>query len=231
MIFAKLNNTLKVVTEFPLSETDIRRSYKLASLPSKLTNQNLPRQYTIIHTIDKKPIDPMYLVVLKNKELTFLKDELLDLWYIKTTSADLGELAKSNKPTVELNDIKKRKLKELVVYIDTFVENMTNSYRTPNAEIQTWNMQFTEALAWSLDPEVNTPTLDIIASSRGIEPNTLKAKALEKALTYQASISYVIGKKQYFEDLIDKADSVSDVNDINFHISKEELLETVNNSL
>lgn len=84
----------------------------------------------------------------------------------------------------------------------------------PAYERETWKDQENSArewLAWNAAPvdsrgaEPATPTLSPIATARGLTLAVLAARVVEKADTYRASVSAVIGKRQALEDQITAA--------------------------
>ena len=75
----------------------------------------------------------------------------------------------------------------------------------PEGEVQSWERQFTEAVAWQANPAAPTPTLDGIATARGITRDDLVGRVLVKAELFAVASGQIIGRRQMFEDTIAEA--------------------------
>ena len=85
--------------------------------------------------------------------------------------------------------------------------------------MQSWAVQAKEARAWSEAPDAETPVLNQIAQSRGIDPAELKATVLKKNTAYESLCATVAGKRQAIEKQIEAAKTIDELNTINTEIS------------
>lgn len=75
----------------------------------------------------------------------------------------------------------------------------------PEGEVQSWERQFVEAVAWQANPAASTPTLAGIATARGITRDDLVGRVLVKANLFAIASGQIIGRRQMFEDVIAEA--------------------------
>ena len=75
----------------------------------------------------------------------------------------------------------------------------------PEGEVQSWERQFAEAVAWQANPAAPTPTLDGIATARGITRDDLVGRVLVKAELFAIASGQIIGRRQMLEDAIAEA--------------------------
>ncbi|PID61715.1 MAG: hypothetical protein CR974_04090 [Gammaproteobacteria bacterium] len=129
----------------------------------------------------------------------------------------------ADRVTQQLADAKTEKLSILNLTAEQFVDNLTQAHNTPEFERATWGVQREEALAWFADNNAHTPTLDSIAAIRGVPSEVLRQKAYEKAMAYQAVIVTVTGQRQRFEDDIEAATSMAELEaiDIAFNLMED----------
>lgn len=113
-----------------------------------------------------------------------------------------------------LADAKAAKLHELNSAVQNFINRTAHLDQTPDFEIRTWVIQAAEAKAWAVNPNAPTPILDNIATARGVPPNLLKQKALEKAQAFEQLTATVAGLRQAIEDQIHAATTLEDLNAI-----------------
>ncbi|OSI25051.1 hypothetical protein [Neisseria dumasiana] len=66
-------------------------------------------------------------------------------------------------------------------------------------------------LRWQANKSAPTPTLDAIASARGVNADELKRKALDKALKFELLTAHVAGLRQAAEDKIRLAQTLEDI--------------------
>lgn len=72
----------------------------------------------------------------------------------------------------------------------------------PQAEIDSFYRQESEARAWVVDNNVATPMLSAIAENRGVSLAILAQKVIEKADLVSTIMGHIIGTRQGFEDRI-----------------------------
>jgi hypothetical protein len=89
----------------------------------------------------------------------------------------------------------------------------------PPFEVQTWPLQAAEAAAWKADPSAPTPILDQIATARGIDKDTIKAAAFDKAVAYEKLSATVAGLRQAIETNIVSAKTIEELNAVNTEIN------------
>lgn len=87
---------------------------------------------------------------------------------------------------------------------------------TPQAEIQSWATQESEAKAYQNSQEAPTPYIDSLAKARGVEKGELVAKILEKAQIFSTLSATLTGSRQKCEDAIAKAQNAKDLEAIIF---------------
>lgn len=216
MIFAQLNKELTSVIKYPITDRALRDTFKFSSLPAILSNENLPDGYVTVLDRNKHNLTITNLDVISD-----IQPILIDgMWCIEKT---MEELISTNIAEETVEEVYNKRLAELVSYTEKFANTITQAYKIPNIETQTWDRQFSEALEWSKNKYAQTPILDMIAISRGTDKDILKEKALEKALNYQLIISFIVGKKQYFEDLLNLCTTKEELNNIEFKIDTNEI--------
>lgn len=96
-----------------------------------------------------------------------------------------------------------------------YIQNIEDEY--PEYEKRTWPAQKAEAQAWYLDNSAPTPTLDRIASIRGVEREILILKAYHKSKAYDQFAGDLIGTRQKIEDQILASDNYKFIDSINFN--------------
>ncbi|MDK4645396.1 phage tail protein [Kingella kingae] len=116
---------------------------------------------------------------------------------------------------------KTAKLAELNAAAQHYINRKAGVDNLPDFEVQTWAIQAIEAKAWHNDKNADTPTLDGIAAARGIKPDTLKQKAYEKAIAFEALAAHAVGIRQAVETLIKKAKDLEELNAIEFGFRDE----------
>lgn len=119
-----------------------------------------------------------------------------------------------------LAEQKQTKLAEINSKAQAFVTAQARLNEVPDFEIQTWEQQRVEALAWSDDPAVETPILAAIAEARGIELDKLRAAALRKAQAFSLLSAHIAGQRQALVDRLNQATTVEEVEAIEVGFSK-----------
>lgn len=89
---------------------------------------------------------------------------------------------------------------------------MTRDY--PASEIQTWERQRAEVLAWNADPLAATPWIDIAASSRGLDRDEYLARTLAKVQAFAAASAWLTGRRQGIDDSIRAAMTLEQVSSV-----------------
>lgn len=81
----------------------------------------------------------------------------------------------------------------------------------PPSEVNTWNIQRQEALAWEVDNTVSTPWLDSVASARGIGREDLLSRTLQKVKLFSIASAALVGRRQSIEDRLLSAKKPEDL--------------------
>lgn len=115
----------------------------------------------------------------------------------------------------KIRDKKAEKLKEINAKAQDFVRKVAGFDDVPDYEIKTWQMQGAEAKAWKLNQSAPTPTLDLIAQTRGVPADILKQKAYEKTIKFERLTAFIAGKRQGYEDANKAAKTLDDIEKIN----------------
>lgn len=89
---------------------------------------------------------------------------------------------------------------------------MTADY--PAAEIQTWERQRAEVVAWAADNTVETPWITMAAQVRGINRDEYLARTLAKVTAFAQASAFLTGRRQYLGDLIAAATTAEQLNAI-----------------
>lgn len=107
---------------------------------------------------------------------------------------------------------KKLKLYEVNSGYDSAVSSYMKTY--PEAELLTFDKQEKEAREWTANNRVSTPFLDGLARARGIDKADLVSRVIKKAEAFQTAISTLTGVRQKYEDRIDAATTVEELEKI-----------------
>lgn len=107
--------------------------------------------------------------------------------------------------------LKKEKLNAINKQAQQFIDEVANIDSTPNFERETWQEQETEAKAWKKNNQASTPVLELIARTRGVDLNQLREKAYQKALAYRQISAVTAGQRQRYEDMLNAAQTESEV--------------------
>lgn len=86
------------------------------------------------------------------------------------------------------------------------ISAVTSDY--PAAEIQTWERQRAEALAWAEDPTADTPWIDIAATARGLDRGEYLVRTLAKVEAFAQASAWLTGRRQGIDDAIRAATSL-----------------------
>ena len=83
------------------------------------------------------------------------------------------------------------------------MDQLKESY--PKSEIETWERQRAEAVAWGDDASVPTPWIDIAAQVRVIPRDEFLSRTLDKVHKFAGASAYLVGRRQAIEDAIAQA--------------------------
>ena len=109
--------------------------------------------------------------------------------------------------TAQLAAAKAEKISNLNASAQAFINSAAEIDKIPEFEVQTWTIQAAEAKAYAADNTADTPVLDQIAASRGIDAAKLKAAALRKTLAYEKLTAHIAGQRQALQSKIDAAET------------------------
>lgn len=121
---------------------------------------------------------------------------------------------------VEFDKLKFAKIGEINSRAQAYIDAATGAADTPSFEVQTWSMQSSEAKAWHADNNAPTPMLSIIAAQRGVPVDVLRAKAYAKVVAYEQIVAVVAGQRQKYEQQLDAAETLEDIQAIDVVYSK-----------
>ncbi len=76
----------------------------------------------------------------------------------------------------------------------------------PDGEVQSWSQQTREADALAVNPDVATPLLSAIATTRGVPLADLATRVRAKVQAYAVASGQIIGQRQALEDAINAVD-------------------------
>ena len=107
----------------------------------------------------------------------------------------------------QLADAKAEKISNLNAAAQAFINAAAEIDKVPDFEVQTWSIQAAEAKAYAANNTADTPVLDQIAASRGIDAAKLKAAALRKTLAYEKLTAHIAGQRQALQSKIDAAET------------------------
>lgn len=114
----------------------------------------------------------------------------------------------------ELSQARSNKLTQINSHAQAYINQKAGLNDIPDFEVQTWTIQALEAKAWHEDNSTPTPTLETIAAARGVPVDILRQKAYKKAIKFEKLSAYVAGVRQRLTDLVDKAVSVDELNQV-----------------
>lgn len=86
----------------------------------------------------------------------------------------------------------------------------------PSFEKQTWAYQRLEVEAWEKDNNSPTPTIDAIATSKGAKREEQLNRTLLKVNQFKSASNHLVGRRQYFEDLIKNSSDLDYICTLNF---------------
>ena len=116
--------------------------------------------------------------------------------------------------TAQLAAAKAEKISNLNASAQAFINSAAEIDKVPDFEVQTWAIQAAEAKAYAADNTADTPVLDQIAASRGIDAAKLKAAALRKTLAYEKLTAHIAGQRQALQSKIEAAKTQAELEKI-----------------
>ena len=117
----------------------------------------------------------------------------------------------------KLTEAKANKLEALNASYESFVSTLAGA---PQTEILTWSEQEAEAKAYAISKqETDAPMLSSLSKARNIPLSMLCAKVLAKAEAYRSFIAYAIGKRQAYEDAIERAQTLGALESIHINFT------------
>lgn len=120
----------------------------------------------------------------------------------------------------EIDDYQAQKIKDARVAKQREINDLFNTeiavVRGPvvQHEIDTFETQEKEALAYQADSTADVPLLSGLAAVREITIADLVGRVLAHATAYKAAVAQIMGKKHRFEDLLDEAQTEAEINAI-----------------
>ena len=117
----------------------------------------------------------------------------------------------------KLTEAKANKLEALNASYETFVSTLAGA---PQTEILTWSEQEAEARAYTASKqESDAPMLSALSKIRGVPLSALAQKVIKKAEAYRSFIAYAIGKRQAYEDAIERAQTLGELESIHINFT------------
>ncbi len=92
------------------------------------------------------------------------------------------------------------KLREINERYDEAIAALTAGY--PKSEIDTWEVQRNEVLAWQANPQATTPWIDTASATRGVPREVYLQRTLAKTLAFSQASAYFTGLRQKYEDQV-----------------------------
>ena len=119
----------------------------------------------------------------------------------------------SPKKPIDINDYRNPLLELISIKSQYYVESLISTY--PDFEKLTFETQKSEARGWALDDATQTPNVDILALNRGVDREVILSKINTKADQFERISMAIAGQRQKFQDLIDNATTVEELDAIN----------------
>lgn len=111
-----------------------------------------------------------------------------------------------------LDHAKAVKMQEINDGYERAIAALTPTY--PDTERLTFDKQESEARALEANADAETPLLTALAAGRHIDKTELARRVIAKADAFAVASGYLTGQRQRMEDLLDKAQSLADVQNI-----------------
>ncbi|WP_299395988.1 hypothetical protein [uncultured Desulfovibrio sp.] len=108
-----------------------------------------------------------------------------------------------------LKKTKSDKLAEINAAYESAIAALTATY--PASERESFYKQESEALAWTTDPESETPFVDALATGRQMDKAELMQRIIAKAVLFSPASGYLTGQRQRYEDMLEDAETLEEV--------------------
>lgn len=139
-------------------------------------------------------------------------DTLYDLYLARPEHYKLDYATRSYVFEPNIVGLKAAKLKGVSTNAQLYVDGQVPAY--PEFEKLTFETQRREAKAWESDNNTPTPNIDILANARGIDRVELLSRILIKVAQFDQLAMTVAGQRQKYEDQVNAATTVEEVNAI-----------------
>ena len=104
---------------------------------------------------------------------------------------------------------KAAKLSEINATYDAATSALVSTY--PQTELLTFDKQEQEARAWTEDSSAETPLVDMLAAGRQMDKAELVRRIIAKADAFALATGYLTGQRQRYEDLLNEAKTLEEV--------------------
>lgn len=104
---------------------------------------------------------------------------------------------------------KKEKLAEINSAYESATSALVSTY--PQTELLTFDKQEQEARAWTEDSAAETPLVDMLAAGRQMDKAELVRRIIAKADAFALATGYLTGQRQRYEDLLNEAKTLEEV--------------------
>ena len=132
--------------------------------------------------------------------------------YSDILSGTYGEIEEFIESKYGIDQIKNKYVYNLNSEAQYFMNLSLPTY--PDFEKLTFEVQKLDARAWNADNTVITPNVNILALNRGIDREVLLEKISIKATQFEQLSMAIVGQRQRFEDLINKATTIEELDAI-----------------
>lgn len=123
---------------------------------------------------------------------------------------------KGHAPKQPMDEAKVAKLAEINSACNAAMKEYVKDY--PDLEIDTFDEQLKEAMAYSADNTAETPVLTIISEKRGLTLSELVQRVLAKADEFKTAAASAVGQRQALNDRLQLATTVEEVQAIEVNI-------------
>ena len=208
MIYLQLESDGVTIKRFPIDEPMLRSMYPTISYPEGyfINGGELPNDIAEVFFTNGTRIT------------TNLTDMIVDA--MPTLVSGVWVLQEGDRASTQRLDADRvLKLAQLSRNVDNMVKQYADSQNIPDAELQTWVIQSQEAITWGVDNTKTTPFLDMVATARGIDRESLLEKTLVKSQMYLGLLALIIGKRQAIEEALLAATTPSELEAISLEIT------------
>lgn len=101
------------------------------------------------------------------------------------------------------------KQREIVVRADAVLKATGEEYG--EMERQTWEQQYSQAVAYQSDPNADVPMLDAIALSRGMDVATLAGHIVANKTAWEVLAGSIVGQRLAYQDALEAAVTPEDI--------------------